>query len=1156
MKAPLNSILNYLLVLTAGVLGLLLVAGLVLMVGWPWWVGVPLMLLFIGVALGGLSLRRVWGRRQEQHFAQEAGERELAKSKTRSLLDSSAVGQMEKDCKAAVETLRRSQLRRLGNPLYVLPWFLVIGPNRAGKSTALGSARVPSPIDTATRGAEPSATGQAEWWFLERAVYIDTAGRYVTPAQAQDKQEWQKLLSLLCRYRNREPLSGLVVAMAADRLLEADVVQLEKDGCAIRQRIDDLMRATGVKIPTYILITKCDLIPGFLSMCRKLPAKSLDHTMGDINRDPVQEPSAFVDGVMQKMVERLRDLRLQLMQVPGTGEDLPGLLILPEEFACLKSGLTTFTTHACGANPYQETPMVRGIYFGSGRQEGDPHPHAFVTASPMETPVALPEPNKGLFLHDLFAAVLPADRLHLAPTRRSARWRQLTGSLALTSWVVLGFAMCGLLTFSFVKNMTTLRSITHVFPQTVAQAGATAVELETMERYRQNILKVERHNRDWWLPRFGLTESLNVEQGLKKLYCRRFQQLLLIPANKELTTGLAAVGPASPDDIYGQYLMHLVRRINLLKASIHGKGVEVLQAYPQPDFFFITSPPSGTHENTNTFGLLYRSFLAWSSDPVETRKQIVDLQYSLKQLMAVKGGSLQWSAAWVDRRSSLPGVKLEEFWGGSQIIAGEKTVAPAFTRKGKEAVDGLITELEAALPSPATVNAQKAAFAAWHHQATLEAWRSFAADFSKGAERLRVLPEWQQAASRMSTGKGSYFALLDRMTRELELVAREAPQPAWLQQLASLQAVRLQSRAVDNATVGKVTEGGKELVAAIGKNLGQAAGAERLEAQLAIAKACREYGDALAAITPSVGSRNHAFELTARTFGEDPTTGKSPCYSAAAAAARLKAAISGPAADPVFSQLVSGPHEFLWAYLRIESAAHLQSLWEEQVLGATVGMTDQQATPALLGAEGLVWRFVKGPAAPFLTRSVSGYRAKETLGGGLAIEPALFDFMAKGARTQATIMAMGRPQNFSVVIKGLPTDSNSEARMKPQATRLDVQCGSTIQSLVNNNYPVAKTISWSPDACSDVTLQIEVGDVVLTRHYLGQQGFPEFLKDLRGGRRTFTTREFPGEKAALERMGVKSVTVNYQLIGSAAVLKQASNSIVRAPRIIARAWVK
>ena len=152
-------------------------------------------------------------------------------------------------------------------------------------------------------------------------------------------------------------------------------------------------------------------------------------------------------------------------------------------------------------------------------------------------------------------------------------------------------------------------------------------------------------------------------------------------------------------------------------------------------------------------------------------------------------------------------------------------------------------------------------------------------------------------------------------------------------------------------------------------------------------------------------------------------------------------------------------------------------------------------------------------------------------------------------------MAMGRPQNYSVGIKGLPTDANAEARVKPHATRLEIQCNGNSQSLVNNNYPVGKTFSWSPDACGDVLFQIEVGDLVLTRHYMGQQGFPDFLKDLHGGRRTFAAGEFPGEKTALERMGVKSITVNYQFIGSGAILKQTATLSGQAPRSIARCWI-
>lgn len=71
---------------------------------------------------------------------------------------------------------------------------------------------------------------------------------------------------------------------------------------------------------------------------------------------------------------------------------------------------------------------------------------------------------------------------------------------------------------------------------------------------------------------------------------------------------------------------------------------------------------------------------------------------------------------------------------------------------------------------------------------------------------------------------------------------------------------------------------------------------------------------------------------------------------------------------------------------------------------------------------------------------------------------------------------------------------------------------------------------------------------------MGQQGFPDFIKDMKGGRRTFSDQEFPGEKSALERMGVKSITVNYQFIGSGAILQQTATLSGQAPRSITQCW--
>ena len=43
--------------------------------------------------------------------------------------------------------------------------------------------------------------------------------------EGRDKDEWQKFLTLLSKYRRKEPLNGLVVTVSADKLLELSVCE-------------------------------------------------------------------------------------------------------------------------------------------------------------------------------------------------------------------------------------------------------------------------------------------------------------------------------------------------------------------------------------------------------------------------------------------------------------------------------------------------------------------------------------------------------------------------------------------------------------------------------------------------------------------------------------------------------------------------------------------------------------------------------------------------------------------------------------------------------------------------------------------------------------------------------------------------------------------
>ncbi|MHC1697153.1 MAG: type VI secretion protein IcmF/TssM N-terminal domain-containing protein [Geobacteraceae bacterium] len=1157
MNEAFQKICKVSLFIVAGTLLVLVVVGIVLIFDWPWWVALFLFLLVAGLFIGMIFLQKLWLKKREQNFVREISEEEASRLKALSAGENSEARELRDRWKKAIETLRGSHLKKQGNPLYVLPWYMVIGESGSGKTTSLSSARLATPFADLGRVRGVSGTKQCDWWFFEQAVVIDTAGRYAIPINVdRDREEWQKFLSLLLRYRRKEPLNGLIVTVAADRLLKSHSDELEKEGLAIRRRIDELMRALSIKFPVYLLVTKCDLINGVNRFCENLPEKSLNQPMGIINQDLSSDVDAFLARALTTIDERLRNLRLHLLHEPQSRSADPELLLFPEEFERLKLGLGVFMTNVFRQNPYQETPVLRGLFFSSGRQEGTPHSLFSETVGDARKGKSLPGTNKGLFLHDFFATILPRDRSLLAPTRRAIEWQILTGNLGLTSWLIVGVALCGLLSFSFVKNMSTIREISQEFSRPTALGGDTFANLVTMERFRREIMRVENRNRHWWIPRFGLNESIKVERELKQRYCRQFQEFLLAPFDKQMAATMTTMSAGTPDDLYGQYVMHVVRRINILKARQVDPQMEVLLVKPQPSYVSLlpAQDPGVTVEAKKAFGSLYLSYLIWRIDSSDTSRELTELQSWLKQLITVKGGNLQWLASWVDAQSGLPAITLKEFWGGSLTASEERLVPPSYSRKGKAAIDSLLGELLVAMPNQGTFTGQKAEFDFWYKKSAIESWQGFVANFSKGIERLQGAKEWRHLAARMSGDQGPYFGLLNRIALELEPLVASDAMPAWLQQVYHYQAARAQGLVQKTGTAADAAGAGNKLINTIKRNIGSEANAKELNTQLEVGRACLEYRKSLEAITPATASRNLAFQLAAQTFAEDRVTGKSHFYTASTAIAKLKNNMPAGAPDEIFWQLLDGPFYFLWTYVRRESACQLQAIWEEQVLAPTLGMTSQQAMPVLVGPDGLAWRFMKGPAAPFLKGSMFGYRAKEALGGSVPLQNSLFAFFGKGAQAQATVMALGRPQQFSIGIKGLPTDANVEASTKPHAARLELQCGGNSQNLINNNYPVSKTFYWSPDSCGDVVLHIEVGDVVLTRHYMGQEGFPNFLKDMHGGQRTFLAREFPGEKGALAKMGVKFITVNYRFSGSGAVLKQTATLSGQAPRSIAQCW--
>src|ERR1051325_5674967 len=119
----------------------------------------------------------------------------------------------------ALALLKKSRGARGGPALASLPWYVIIGPPGAGKTTALQNSGLRFPLaerfgNEALRGV--GGTRNCDWWFTDDAILVDTAGRYVTQdsdANA-DSAEWQGFLALLKKHRRRRPLNGVLVAIS------------------------------------------------------------------------------------------------------------------------------------------------------------------------------------------------------------------------------------------------------------------------------------------------------------------------------------------------------------------------------------------------------------------------------------------------------------------------------------------------------------------------------------------------------------------------------------------------------------------------------------------------------------------------------------------------------------------------------------------------------------------------------------------------------------------------------------------------------------------------------------------------------------------------------------------------------------------------------
>jgi type VI secretion system protein ImpL len=502
-----------------------------------------MLLIWAGVNLA-LDLRR---RRRDAALVAGVAAGDADPSAAESAEEASA---MRQKLTTALTMLKKASGRR--GYLYEQPWYAIIGPPGTGKTTALLNAGLTFPLasEMGQKVAGFGGTRMCDWWFTDSAVLIDTAGRYTTQEDsAVDKAGWNAFLSLLRRTRTRQPLNGLIVVFAVQDAHQPEssvggssAAQRSAHAVTIRRRIKDVYEQLGVRVPVYAVFTKLDLVEGFTDFFGDLDREKLGQVWGTTFSLEASKagPAAGFDSEYSLLMQRLNERLLDRLQAERGSDRRTLIAGFPAQMASLRAPLGDFITQAFGSSRLDAAPLLRGIYFTSGTQEGTPIDR--LTASmarsfgidQVRAAALVPERGRSYFLTRLLKDVVFGESMLVFRDPASVRRNRMLRLGAAALAVLVAVAGVGALLQTRAANFAAVTQADAALSDYITAAQALRLDplrdadlpavVPALDRAR-GLAVANYTGGAQWFP--GLSQTAKLQSGAQVLYRHALDDILL-----------------------------------------------------------------------------------------------------------------------------------------------------------------------------------------------------------------------------------------------------------------------------------------------------------------------------------------------------------------------------------------------------------------------------------------------------------------------------------------------------------------------------------------------------------------------------------------------------------------------------------------------------
>ncbi len=406
-----------------------------------------------------------------------------------------------------------------------LPWYILLGSPNSGKSSLLNHSHL-NFLPAETSGFRPlqssDHTQAYHWRFSKKAMVID-----ITTPQPQDLI-WTGLLKLIKRYRRQKPLNGALITLNIAELLSQPEHINQTQQQALKNILQTVQQELRIQTPLYLILTKCDLIAGFQEFFTDLAKEDREQIWGIVFPPPALASQSqtydYFNQAFDQFIARLQERVLLRLETERNPHKRLLITYFPQQMQLCKSVLAQFILQ-------DDQAQIRGIYFVSHRQNGNPHDFLLSALAAqyhltLPVPTAAPVQEKAYFCQRLFQnVILPeADWADQSPYLQHIKKYSYHASWAMAIFALI-FGTVGL-SVSYARNENNIALIQRYLPdyqQTLAQLTPADKSLTAplpLLNTLNNIQAIYAAASQQWLLYFELYQPLKISHNLDALWQR------------------------------------------------------------------------------------------------------------------------------------------------------------------------------------------------------------------------------------------------------------------------------------------------------------------------------------------------------------------------------------------------------------------------------------------------------------------------------------------------------------------------------------------------------------------------------------------------------------------------------------------------------------